>query len=69
MTASRLIDIDEFVALATSRRHLERSTDPATGLSGLYDAQTGVTVYLEREKLHQARVPIEGGRDCQRRGC
>ncbi len=47
----RFLPLDEFLALATSRRRLIRADLDEAGLQGIQDPETGLTYYLDHEPL------------------
>ena len=47
----QFVEPREFLDYATSRRRLQRVDDPAAGIHGLLDLDTGMRFFVEDEKL------------------
>lgn len=55
----QFVEPEEFLRLAVSREHLIRSDDPASGVRGLHDPVTGVTLVVEEERIRLAAPASE----------
>jgi hypothetical protein len=51
-----MVEPDEFLALAISRRPLERTSAPGEGLTGLTDVASGRRVAVESQRLESFRL-------------
>jgi len=50
-TRCRFVEVEEFLACATSRIRFERADDPVARLRGLRNPTSGEMIFLEDEKL------------------
>lgn len=54
----RLVESVEFCKLILSRKRLQRIDQPATGLRGLLDLETGTRFMIEEQKLFGQRAQV-----------
>lgn len=48
---TRLVGLEDYCALLTSRRNLERANDPVRGFLGLLDPESGVRYMIDERDL------------------